>query len=91
MAQGFTQKSRIDYDETFYSVVRFEPIRTINALAAKHNLRLHQVDITTAFLNGDLKEDIFMKQPEGFEIKGKEHMVCKLKRSIYVLKESSTY
>ena len=89
VAQGFTQKSGIDYDETFCPVVRFESIRTIIALAAKYNLQLHQIDITTAFLNGELKEDIFMKQPTGFEVKGKEHMVCKLKRSIYGLKQSS--
>ena len=69
--------------------MRFESIRKIIALAAKHNHRLHQVDIPTAFQNGELKEDIFMKQPEGFEIKGKEHMVCKLKRSFYGLKQSS--
>ena len=89
VAQGFTQKSGIDYDETFCPVVRFESIRAIIALAAKHNLRLHQVDITTAFLNGELKEDIFMKQPKGFEARGKEHMVCKLNRTIYGLKQSS--
>jgi len=89
VAQGFNQKSSIDYDETFYPVVRFESVRTIIALAAKHNLQLRQVDITTAFLNGELKEDIFMKQPKGFEIKGREHMVCKLKRSIYGLKQAS--
>lgn len=75
MVQGFTQKSGIDYDETFCSVERFESIRAIIALVANHNLPLHQVDITTAFLNGELKEDIYMKQPKGFEIKGKEHMV----------------
>ena len=89
VAKGFTQKSGIDYDEMFCPVVRFESIRTIIALAAKHNLRLHQVEIATAFLNGEQKEDIFMKQQEGFEIKGKEHMVCTLKRSIYGLKQSS--
>ena len=88
VAQGFTQKSGIDYDETFCPVVRFESIKLIIALAAKYNLQLHQVDITTAFLNGELEEDIFMKQPERYEIKGKEHMVCKLKRSIYGLKQS---
>ena len=57
------------------------------ALAAKHKLQLYQLDVTTAFLNGELKED--MKQPEKSEVKGKEHLVCKLKRSIYGLKQSS--
>ena len=88
VAQGYTQKNAIDYDETFSPVVRFESIRTIIALAAKHNLRLHQIDVTIAFLNGTLEEVIYMKQPEGFEIKGKERMVCKLKKSIYGLNQS---
>ena len=47
---------------------------------------LHQMDIKTAFLNGNLKEEVFMKQPEGFVVKGQEHLVCKLKKSIYGLK-----
>ena len=57
-------------------------------MAAKHNLQLHRLDITAAFLNGELKEDIHMKQSERFEEKGKEDPVCKLKRSIYGLKQS---
>ena len=88
VAQGYSQMYGIDYDETFCPVVKLESVRTVAALAAKHNLKLHQLDITTAFLNGELKEDIYMKQPEGFEVKDKEHLVCKLKRSIYGLKQS---
>ena len=57
-------------------------------MAAKHDLKLHQLDITTTFLNGELNEDIYMKHSEGFEIKGKEHLVCKLNRSLYGLKQS---
>ena len=77
VAQGFNQKYGIDYDETFCPVVRFESVRTIIALAAQKNLQLRQLDISTAFLNGMLKEEIYMKQPHGFEAKGKEHLVCK--------------
>ena len=58
------------------------------ALAAKYYLKLHQSDITSVFLNGELKEDIYIKQPEEFMMKGKEHHVCKLKRSLYGLKQS---
>ena len=89
VAQGFTQKFGIDYDETFCPVVRFESVRTVIALAVQYGLKLHQMDVATAFLNGDLKEEVYMKQPEGFETEGQEHLVCRLKRSIYGLKQSS--
>ncbi|GJT49772.1 retrovirus-related pol polyprotein from transposon TNT 1-94 [Tanacetum coccineum] len=59
------------------------------ALVAHYDLELHQMDVKTAFLNGDLHEDVYMTQPEGFMVEGKEHMVCKLKRSIYGLKQAS--
>ena len=89
VAQGFTQKYGIDYEETYSPVVRFESVRTVLALAAKLGFKLHQMDIKTAFLNGELEEEIFMEQPEEFIEKGKEEMVCKLKRSIYGLKQSA--
>ena len=69
-------------------VVRFESLRTVIALAVQNGLKLHQMDVTTAFLNGELKEEVYMKQPEGYVIKGKEGLVCKLKKSIYGLKQS---
>ena len=88
VAQGFSQKFGTDYDETFCPVVRMESIRTLIALAIQNGLKLHQIDVTTAFLNGELKEEVFMKQPEGFIVKGQEDLVCRLKRSIYGLKQS---
>ena len=88
VAQGFLQKHGVHYDETFCPIVRFESIWTINALAEKHDLKLHQLDITTVFLNGKLKEEIYLKQPGGFEVKDKNHLVCKLKWSLYGLKQS---
>ena len=88
VAQGYTQKYGADYDETFCPVVRQESLRVLIALSVKHGLKLHQVDVTTAFLNGTLEEEVFMKQPEGFEIEGKKHLVCRLKKSIYGLKQS---
>ena len=84
---GFSQTFGDDY-ETFSPVARFESIRTVIALAAKYGLKLHQMDVTTAFLNGDLKKEVYMQQPEGFIEKGKEHLVYKLRRSIYGLKQS---
>ena len=89
VAQGYNQKYGIDYDETFSPVVRFESVRALIALAAKRRLRLHQLDVKTAFLNGELKEEIYMNQPDGFAAKSKENLVCKLKKSIYGLKQSS--
>ena len=87
VAKGYNQKYGIDYDETFCPVVRSESVRTFITLAAKHRLQLHQLDVANAFLNGNLKEQIYTKQPEQFKVKGNEHLVCKLKRSIYGLKQ----
>ena len=88
VAQGFSQKFGLDYDETFCPVVRGESVRAVIALAAERGLMLHQLDVTTAFLNGTLEEEVYMKQPEGFVVDGKEDMVCKLHKSIYGLKQS---
>ena len=89
VAQGFTQRAGKDYDETFSPVVRFESIRSVVSLAAQNELMLHQMDITSAFLNGDLHEEVYMSQPEGFSVEGKEHFVYKLKKSLYGLKQSA--
>ena len=88
VAQGFSQKQGLDYDETFSPVIRFESFRTLVAIAVQKGLKLHQLDITAAFLNGRLEEEVFMKQLEGFVEEGKEHLVCKLKQSLYGLKQS---
>ena len=89
VAQGFTQQRGADYDETFSPVVRMESLRTVVGLSVRNGLRLHQLDVTTAFLNGKLEEVVYMRQPEGFVAKGREQLVCRLKRSIYGLKQSS--
>jgi hypothetical protein len=65
-----------------------DSFRIIMALVAHYDLELHQMDINTAFLNGNLQENVYMAQPEGFAVEGKEHMRCKLKKSLYVLKTS---
>ena len=63
-------------------------LRCVLALVAQHDMELVQMDVKTAFLHGDLREDIYMQQPEGFEEKSKEKMVCKLKKSLYGLKQA---
>ena len=89
VAQGFSQKPGIDYYETFSLVARLTSIRTILAIANELDLHLHQMDVQTAFLNGDLQEEIYMCQPEGFIVRGKEEYVYKLKKGLYGLKQAS--
>lgn len=88
VAQGYTQQKGADYDETFSPVVRMESLRTVVGMAVRNGMRLHQLDVTTAFLNGKLNEVVYMWQPEGFVAEGSENLVCRLKRSIYGLKQS---
>jgi hypothetical protein len=88
VAKGYSQSYGLDYDETFSPVVRFSSIRALLAFAIQKGMLIHQMDVTTAFLNGKLEEDVFMDQPEGYIIPGKEDLVCHLKRSIYGLKQS---
>ena len=59
-------------------MIRFESLRTVITLAVQNSLKLHQMDVTTTFLNGELEEEVYMRQPEGFVTKGQEHLVCKL-------------
>ena len=89
VAKGFTQREGIDYNETFSPVSCKDSFRIIMALVAHFDLELHQMDVKTAFLNGDLKEKVYMKQPKGFIMEGKENMGCRLKKSIYGLRQAS--
>jgi hypothetical protein len=88
VARGFEQKDGIDFLETFTPVVRWETIRILIAIATHLNWPIHQLDVLTAFLNGILKEDVYMYQPLGFIKEGAEHLVCKLHKSLYGLRQS---
>ena len=83
VTKGFTQKDGVDYKETFSPVSKKDSLRIVLALVAHYDLELHKMDVKTAFLNGDLEEEVYMAQPEGFVTAGKENLVCKLKKSIY--------
>ena len=77
VANGFTQRQNIDYKETFQPISSKDSFRIIMVLVAHFNLELHQIDVKTAFLNGSLAKNVYMKQPKGFEEKGKEKLVCR--------------
>ena len=89
MAKWYTQKEGIDYEETFSPVAMLKSIRILLSIVAYYDYEIWQMDVKTAFINSNLEEEIYMIQPEGFIAKNQEHMVCKLKRSIYGFKQAS--
>jgi hypothetical protein len=86
--KGFSQILGIDYSDVYSPVVKHSSIRTFLSHVAVHDYELEQLDVKTAFLHGDLEEDIYMDQPEGFIVPRKEDYVCRLKKSLYSLKQS---
>lgn len=89
VAKGCSQVHGIDYEETFSPVVRNSTIRALFALAVEQDLEIDHLDVSTAFLNGELDEVVYMQQPEGFINEGNEDKVCLLKRALYGLKQSA--
>jgi hypothetical protein len=88
VAKGFSHIPGVDYNDVFSPVVKHSSIRTFFSIVALPNLELQQLDVKTTFLHGELEEEIYMDRPEGFIVPGKENYVCKLKRSLYGLKQS---
>ena len=86
--KGYKKKEGIDYFDTYSPVTKISSIRMLIAIAAIHNLEIHQMDVKTAFLNGDLDEEIYMEQLEGFIVPGQEKKVCRLVKSLYGLKQA---
>ncbi|CAL9013250.1 unnamed protein product, partial [Prunus brigantina] len=88
VAQGFSQQPGLDFGETFSPVVRHTTVRLVLSLAAMNHWSLRQLDVKNAFLHGDLEEEVFMRQPQGYEDPAHPEYVCKLKKSLYGLKQA---
>ena len=88
VAKGCSQKEGIDYEETFAPTSKMTTIRATVAAAAIKGWKVHQLDIKTAFLNGDLEEEVYVAQPPGFITKGAETKVCRLLKALYSLKQA---
>jgi hypothetical protein len=88
VARGFSQKEGIDYEEIFTLVSRYTSIRTIIALTAKMKWKLHQMDVKTTFLNGVIEEEVYIEQPQGFEVEDMKSHVYRLKKDLYGLKQA---
>jgi len=86
VAKGYVQKHGVDYDEVFAPVARLDTVRLLLAMAANWGWEVHHLDVKTAFLNGDLVEDVYVSQPDGYAVKGKEKLVYKLSKALYGLK-----
>ena len=88
VAKGYSQVKGIDFGDIFSLIAKFTSIRFLSSLVATFDLEVEQMDVKTTFLHGDLDEEIYMKQLEGFILMGKKELVCKLKKSLYDLKQS---
>ena len=86
MAKGYSQVEGVDFSEIFSPVAKLTSMRLLMSLAATFDLEIEQMDVKRTFLHGDLEEEMYMKQFEGFIIKAKEELVCRLKKSLYGLK-----
>ena len=88
VAKGYSQQEGIDYEETFAPVARLEAIRIFLAFAAHSNFRVYQMDVKSAFLNGELEEEVYVQQPPGFEDSIHPNFVYKLLKALYGLKQA---
>lgn len=88
VAKGYSQHAGIDYGEVFAPVARLETIRLLISLAAHNKWKIYQMDVKSAFLNGLLKEELYVEQPLGYVVKGHEDKVLRLKKALYGLKQA---
>ena len=88
VVEGYSQRKSVDFNEIFSHVVKMSSIRTVLSLAFTFDLEVEQMDVKTTFLHGDLEEEIYMKQLNGFHVEGKENYVCRLRKSLHGLKHA---
>ena len=88
VVKGFEQKHGKDYSEVFFPIIKNTTIKLVLGIVTSENLHLEQLNPKIAFFHGDLEKEIYMHQPEGFIIQGKENLVCRLKNSLYGLKQT---
>eukprot|EP00253_Pinus_taeda_P022423 PITA_22423 len=88
VVKGYKQQYGRDYEETFALVARMETVRVVLSIAAQNKWKVYQMDVKLAFLNGVLMEEVYIEQPPGYEKKGQEHKVCRLKKALYGLKHA---
>jgi hypothetical protein len=88
VTQGYSQKEGINYEKTFAPVARFEAIRILLAFSVAKGFKLHQMDMKRAFLNGVLEEEVYVREPQGFESEKYPHQVFKLRKALYGLKQA---
>jgi len=88
VAKGYHQRQGIDFEEVFAPVARWDTIRTLLAKAAQKGWKVFQLDVKSAFLHGELNEDVYIEQPQGFEVEGEEEKVYKLRKALYGLRQA---
>jgi hypothetical protein len=88
VCKGYAQVEGVDFDETFSPVARLEAIRMFLAFASYKSIKVYQMDVKYAFLNGNMEEEVFIEHPEGFQLSENQDYVCKLKKSLYGLKQA---
>jgi hypothetical protein len=88
VCKGYAQIEELDFDETFVPVARLEAIRILLAYACHKRFKVYQMDVKSTVLNGYLNKEVYMEQPEGFELSDNPNLVCKLKKSLYGLKQA---
>jgi hypothetical protein len=88
VARGFSQIEGIDYDETFTLVARYTSIRSIMSIVAEMGWKIHQLDVKKTFMNGFIEEEVYIEQPQGFEVLGRESHTCLLKKELYGLQQA---